>query len=633
MRFRTGLSIILATLTVMSAVLCGCSKRPESEQEPKVDTIGPATTVSSEEMSDDELQDALLRLEYSMLSSALSRDDDFENENHTEFINRTYIGDIDSDGRTEMIYGDSCVNILLNVDDNRRQAESFFAQGGKMYLDKDGVLWNTSILTGPSNDDPRKMIAKQRYYKWTDDKWTEVFHCFYEVGQDEGTEYEYYINDTPMTQEEYDAYGFVEYPYPFEKHSACTFDVKYKDCLVRELEIYLSKEYDVFSFEADVKDKNLKKKVIVARSVFGNWYHKLYENKEYAPNYLDELELDKTRSVVFVIDSDDKNVTFTTYGYLGYISNTNYGEISKHYIKIGGSQVFTLMPVDTLESLSKAERAEVLIAVKGHLAEYGYNRVFVKVVDVSEFEGSEILCFGQKEFEWNLLIYRFADGVLKLIENNNYFAENNHAYFMLEYNGLPAILRYYHKVGTTFGGDVYYDYSYDIFRFSSEDTKMILADDELHYTNEDKDATLAAKFFEGLNKYLTFDIVVIYDPFVLTGQQWIPETEIDLGERPQQTVFVENEGEETKTRIGFVEVDTNSWLNFREGAGTDKAKVLVDPANPESFIKLAKGTPVTIIEEITVNDKENPLWYKIQINYGDKTLMGYSSATYIRTQD
>ena len=61
--------------------------------------------------------------------------------------------------------------------------------------------------------------------------------------------------------------------------------------------------------------------------------------------------------------------------------------------------------------------------------------------------------------------------------------------------------------------------------------------------------------------------------------------------------------------------------------------MLMDPADPDSYVRQAKGSPVTVLETIETEDPENPVWVKIRITYGDRELVGYSSKTYIRLLD
>lgn len=283
-----------------------------------------------------------------------------------------------------------------------------------------------------------------------------------------------------------------------------------------------------------------------------------------------------------------------------------------------------------LDAITDEQKDMVFGMLRDYLLKLGFEDAIFKIVDISDSEGSEIICLLKMNDKWSLYVLRLELGKPVEVERRELTDENT-AYYLVSHDDTTYMLEYTQSIEATDDNNVKYDYSYKLYRFGTGDDMKVEDEDYLSYTNEDEDATNASEFFSSLSNYLNFDVIVIYDPFVLTGQQWISDDEIDEGQRPQQTIETE-EGVEEQKRIGFVEVDADSWLNFRVGAGIKNDKVLVDPKNPESFIKLAKGTPVTILEEVEIEDRENPLWYKIQINYGDSTLTGYSSATYIRCE-
>ena len=83
--------------------------------------------------------------------------------------------------------------------------------------------------------------------------------------------------------------------------------------------------------------------------------------------------------------------------------------------------------------------------------------------------------------------------------------------------------------------------------------------------------------------------------------------------------------------MGFVQInDPSSWLNLRQGPGTNYPQVLMDESDPNSFIKQALGAPVTVLETVETGDVANPVWVKVRISYGDREYVGYSSKSYIR---
>ena len=86
--------------------------------------------------------------------------------------------------------------------------------------------------------------------------------------------------------------------------------------------------------------------------------------------------------------------------------------------------------------------------------------------------------------------------------------------------------------------------------------------------------------------------------------------------------------------LGFVQInDPKSWLNLREGPGTNYPCVYTEPGNKKSIVKQAQGSPVTILETIETGDAKNPVWVKVRITYAGQEIVGYSSKKYIRVAE
>lgn len=629
MKFRRVISLSLAAL-MLSVSLAGCGKNSEATQSKEKAKESENPVVVQEQMPDKELQSALVNLEYSMLCASMASNEYVDTKNQDN-KNKAYIGDIDADGRTELMYGNNGSNLQLDIE-NTREMTTFWGQGGGcVYLDKDGVLWNTYNMSGPADESETLWEICERFHKWTDGEWKEILARSTTEnllnGEVVETSYLLYDGDRAMTQEEFDNFGFVPLENsPFD-YTTYKFDVKYKDHLVSEFINTLSGYYNVSSY--DITGTNGEEKVIVVHDSVSGWYNEYCSKVDEAyRSFMYEWKLEDSRSAVIVVSADGENVTFKSFGYYGNLSSSDI-EIKDYYIKVGNSFVTTHASFKSFDDLSDSNKEQWFEGFKEYLSTFGYSKIIFKMADVSKQKGNELICIAELDGTVNMWIYSFENGIPVQIYENS--LSSNACYFV-EYDGSLCILSYYHNVDTTMGGDVRYSYSYHVVSFDENGDYKSISEEYLDYYNNDKDATKAAEFFAKLNEYLTSNLVVIYDPFVLTGKQWLSESEIDFGETPAQTVFPE-ENNSDKTRIGFVEVDSNSWLNFREGAGTNYSKVLVDVAKPDSFIKLAKGTPVTILDEVTTSDSKNPLWYKIQVDFGDNTLVGYSSATYIRTQN
>ena len=147
------------------------------------------------------------------------------------------------------------------------------------------------------------------------------------------------------------------------------------------------------------------------------------------------------------------------------------------------------------------------------------------------------------------------------------------------------------------------------------------------YYNDDVNAQDVANFFEKLNKYL-IKIIVLYDPYKLTGKTFMEQSEASFGQVPPEPEQEEDKVEPEKVHMGFVQIqDPSSWLNLREGPGLDYECVRMDPNDPNSIVKQALGSPVTVLEEVQSSDGT---WLKIRIVYQDREIVGYSYKAYIR---
>lgn len=76
---------------------------------------------------------------------------------------------------------------------------------------------------------------------------------------------------------------------------------------------------------------------------------------------------------------------------------------------------------------------------------------------------------------------------------------------------------------------------------------------------------------------------------------------------------------------GVVNENAPNGLNVRTGAGTTYDKLTYNGAS----VKIAMGTEVVILDEVTVNNVSNPRWYEIEFTYENAKLQGFVSASYI----
>ena len=143
-------------------------------------------------------------------------------------------------------------------------------------------------------------------------------------------------------------------------------------------------------------------------------------------------------------------------------------------------------------------------------------------------------------------------------------------------------------------------------------------------TQEDKD------FFRKLNEYLK-EAEICVDSYELTGYSKMQADDSDF--TPEESKKYLSISNCSTNKNGTVKVNADSWLNFRKGPSVSYDKILLNPGDPQSFVKQSVGSSVSVIDTVNTTDPDNPVWVKIQIKYSDKTLIGYSAAGYIQMTD
>jgi hypothetical protein len=197
--------------------------------------------------------------------------------------------------------------------------------------------------------------------------------------------------------------------------------------------------------------------------------------------------------------------------------------------------------------------------------------------------------------------------------------------FLTEYEGVQAILSYYQTVYEQNGENVT-QYSFQVSRIDESGNETVLDSAYISYSDSDLDATRIAQFFQKPGAYL-LKVVVIYDHYQLTGSLWMNPENVEYGTTPEEPETVPGE----MPQLGFVQIqDPSSWLHLRVGPGVEYDKVLMNPDDPDSFVRQALGSPLTVLETAQSSDPANPVWVRIRIIYQDRVIEGWSSKTYIR---
>ena len=171
------------------------------------------------------------------------------------------------------------------------------------------------------------------------------------------------------------------------------------------------------------------------------------------------------------------------------------------------------------------------------------------------------------------------------------------------------------------------DYNYSVFSFDRK-FEIDQIDTQSITVNTTENVSLKTnQFFKTVSELLS-EATVCYDPYKLTGYSLMHNNnDLGLGIDEEAYVVINNC---STSKSGYVLIDdADTWLNLREGPSKDFDRVLINPKDKKSYVKQSLFSPVTIIEPVNTFDSKNPIWLKIEINYMDKTLVGYSSQRYI----
>lgn len=264
-----------------------------------------------------------------------------------------------------------------------------------------------------------------------------------------------------------------------------------------------------------------------------------------------------------------------------------------------------------------------------YLSESGYKSIYYYCADVCDADGEEVIfVYFDKNDKVFVRVLTFIGGKAHFIYENLF---DVHATYIIEKDGVKHLLEYSQVMGNS-KNNYTASYHYSVFRFNesyipisseSEDTEVSFE----NITEENE------SFFAAFNNYLK-DAFVIADPYELTGYKSLSQS---VGMSTHENENSQNSSEKylyisncSTSKQGVVNVPETTHLNFRKGPSVDYPKILINPADSESFVRQLKGSVVTVINTVnTVGDEENPVWLQIQIKYNDLTLEGYSSQSWI----
>ncbi len=638
----TRMLALLLALCLMAGCGAKGSKAPENAP------TQPTEPASQQEpMPQAQLQDALARTEYAMLAAAMTMEDKLKSMEGYMPESCTYVGDIDGDNLPELT--STYASMTFELDNGRDFHYQFTQSDPLFYIDEDNVFYRCSYMGDgwPEEMGDGYFHCWEYFYDsfnvWKNGEWTTVLRKSGETLQEAwdnpgGTDFRYgeyleynvscEVDGEPATEEEYNSRRdkLTKITTKASDYTVNIYDAIYADSLLAALESRFYSDFGADILRQDIDGDGQTETLFALPDLFAPY--EAINDKNQGEIWYDGGILNRFGEYtgILIADIQGDRLILTAHAALSDVRlregmTVDYRD---NCLWLDSTAIYAPTGFETLEALTDTERTAVYNGLLHFLNMGGYTQAVLKKADISDEPGSELLCLCQKDGVWYVLIIIFRNGVPQSI---NRISLESAAVYLTEIEGKQAILTYNQFIYTSTDGYSRTNYYYSIYRYDQNGQYVDLGGDSVGYSDDDKDATKVAEFFQKLNAYL-LKIVVISDPFQLKGNQWLNQEEADHGTTPQEPEQAE------EYAMGFVQIqDPGSWLNLREGPGTEYACILMDPGNPASFVRQALGSPVTVLETIETGDPENPVWLKIRITYADKVIEGYSSKTYIRLAD
>jgi len=642
---------LISCLLLLSLLLCGCSvvKEPNSAVLPQDEP--PETTASTVPvqmtMPQEDLVDAVQRAEYSMLAAAFLRGQQVQQSlGYLPDTMRgvTYLGDLDGDGSLEFIWGDT----LMEQDEYGapRLYYAFTESGSTLFLDKDGNFYRQIPYgSGPIYEENGQYVEEygweENYWGWTGQQWESRFSCSgftvarwdmdadFSTAQTEKTFQANVPGQSITTEDEFNSYleqlGMTQIQATLDSYVAATYDAAYTESLIPALEARLQQNYhDSYGgcHYRDLDGDGQTEYLFMVGNIFTPWLDSLYQTDEYPDATIGALQhtwLTQEAAVLLIADPRGDQLVLSAISSSSLLGNwTSVTEFSSCLLTIGGISYYLPGSFESLADLSDADRLLVIEALQTYLGTMDFSGAMLKLADISDLPGDEILCLAQKDGVWHIIVLVFRQGMPVMLQSQPL---NGSSCYLVEKDGKLCLLTYYQNIYGS-GQDTWTAYSYELCRFNDTGFREILESNYITVSSQEQDASGLAAFFEQFNRYI-IHVIVLYDPYGFQSQVWMTP---DAGQTPQEAA-----PENTDSTLGFVQIsDPSSWLNLRVGPGTEYDRVLTDPSDPESYIRQALGAPVTILETIKTGDAENPVWLRVRIRYADQEYEGYCSQRYIR---
>ena len=635
---------------------CGQEKRPVSVMEATLQITEPAQTETvlpvQEEMPREMLDQALAEIDMSMLCAGLDVNLRREKLENPWKIAQTQVvyHDYNRDGYRDVLLGRTN-HLTFSVYPQREAIYSFAQSSPVYYMDDGGQLYQCNGLGDGFDIEIDGKPAWQEhlnywYAQWQNGDWKNVYSyqgtvTYVENAQGKLVETENTvvadIRGTEGTKEDLDLeFGGIGMEKVTTRPAAyleTAYDAVYQESLLTALDSYLSQNYSGYTqmLRRDLDGDGREEAIFLVPDFEDVWYDSLIPLDEYSAiedaqhwfSYAFSDAYSYTGVIIARVEGDALKVT--AHCALDYLSAWEGMELRQEngYLWADGSRVYLN---GRFEGMTEESIPEELTA---YFADYGYADGYFRRVDVSELENVEYLYVCPKDGVWYIFIIIIDNGDPVILYSQEL---SDSAVYLTEYEGKQCLLTYYQYVYNQ-GDDTVTHYNYSVIRIKINGEQECLDTDYVNHTDKDQDATPVAAFFDKLNSYL-IRIIVLRDPYKLTGREWMAPEHVTYGTVPQEAPADPQQPEQTPGQepvMGFVQIeDPASWLNLRVGPGVEYDKVLMDPADPESFVRQALGSPVTVLETVETEDPDHPVWLKIRITYADREIIGYSAKTYIR---
>ena len=650
---KRRIACFLACIMTVS-LLCACTATKKSAavdywQETIPEQI-PQPTVPQADMPQAELDLALADIDLSILCAGLEATRRLQAMNgEYGYIDRTHFGDYDGDGYNEVLV--DSVDFIFDLSEGR-SSQFYMQQSSPMYYtDHDGNVYRLSAMSDTflyedNGEDIYTCSLFVSYDYWDNGQWENAFSYSGDVSSKENFSVTMHGLSDPSIFTKYDVqaklYGQDVTMQQLANHSdeiglhvirsrpgAFTtkrYDAIYAQSLVAALQEYFSAQGFAWEMFENDMDADGAAESVFRLTGFDDLWRSHVRNcnggfREDGQDWMNQIFIpDYTYTAILVVDPQGEEVLVQSTCALKsvYFSNSADMTLENGFLCWDGNSIYIGGGFVDLND------PQVPANVVKYLRDYGYDDCVLRSVDVTDMNGKEYLCFCQKNGAWYVLIIVLETGDPELVYGSSIA---NKAVYLTEKDGKECLMIYSQNAFYLSNGVHRTEYAYDLLRFDEKGNTEYVDTANVGYNDDNQDATATAQFFDKLNAYMV-KIIVIRDPYALTGSAWMSQDQVDYGTVPSQ------QEEAEKATMGFVQIaDPASWLNLREGPGTEYARVLMDPSDPDSFVRQALGSPVTVLETIETGDPENPVWLKIRITYGNREIIGYSSKTYIRLVD